>query len=136
MDISICKFYFIFIARKSSKHTFLGLRSNKVFQPVQHWRVKSKPIKSFIHSTAIKRIWYSTGNADPVLARVTVTVFLSFPRYTIAVFDRGMDCDRDDTATVWLTVIPAAACCCYFTCTVHYRQCRSRKSTSKMRLQI
>uniref|UniRef100_K1QK77 Uncharacterized protein n=1 Tax=Magallana gigas TaxID=29159 RepID=K1QK77_MAGGI len=43
---------------------------------------------------------YSTGNADPVLARVTVTVFLSFPRYTIAVFDRGMDCDRDDTATV------------------------------------
>uniref|UniRef100_K1QSV5 Uncharacterized protein n=1 Tax=Magallana gigas TaxID=29159 RepID=K1QSV5_MAGGI len=40
------------------------------------------------------------GNADPVLARVTVTVFLSFPRYTIAVFDRGMDCDRDDTATV------------------------------------
>uniref|UniRef100_K1PGB4 Uncharacterized protein n=1 Tax=Magallana gigas TaxID=29159 RepID=K1PGB4_MAGGI len=41
-----------------------------------------------------------TGNADPVLARVTVTVFLSFPRYTIAVFDRGMDCDRDDTATV------------------------------------
>uniref|UniRef100_K1Q840 Uncharacterized protein n=1 Tax=Magallana gigas TaxID=29159 RepID=K1Q840_MAGGI len=42
----------------------------------------------------------NTGNADPVLARVTVTVFLSFPRYTIAVFDRGMDCDRDDTATV------------------------------------
>uniref|UniRef100_K1R0V7 Glycine N-acyltransferase-like protein n=1 Tax=Magallana gigas TaxID=29159 RepID=K1R0V7_MAGGI len=41
-----------------------------------------------------------TGNADPVLARITVTVFLSFPRYTIAVFDRGKDCDRDDTATV------------------------------------
>uniref|UniRef100_K1R5V2 Uncharacterized protein n=1 Tax=Magallana gigas TaxID=29159 RepID=K1R5V2_MAGGI len=43
---------------------------------------------------------YSTGNADPILARVTVTVFLSFPRYTNAVFDRSMDCDRDDTATV------------------------------------
>lgn len=83
MDISICKFYFISIARKSSKHTFLGLRSNKVFQPVQHWRVKSKPKKSFIHSTAIKRIWYfslinfvSSYSANQVLGKPDV-----YPKY-------------------------------------------------------
>uniref|UniRef100_K1RYL2 Receptor for retinol uptake STRA6 n=1 Tax=Magallana gigas TaxID=29159 RepID=K1RYL2_MAGGI len=60
------------------------------------------------------------GNADPVLARVTVTVFLSFPRYTIAVFDRGMDCDRDDTATISyliiiIGVLPEMLCYVYLT---------------------
>lgn len=56
-------------------------------------------IEHFVGLMSSQVTRYSTGNADPVLARVTATVFLLFPRYTIAVFDCGIDCYRDDTAT-------------------------------------